>query len=161
MAEEDIIYLTKDGYETLRSELTSLKHKLFGEIAQRISEAREYGDITENSEYEEAKNEQARVEARIREIESVLSNAEIIERVEGNIGEIGIGSNVIVQDQETNEILKLTIVTHQEADIEANKISDLSPLGKALMGKIEGETVRIKSPSGGFIFYRILGVNRV
>ncbi len=161
MAEEDIIYLTKDGYETLRSELTSLKHKLFGEIAQRISEAREYGDITENSEYEEAKNEQARVESRIREIESVLSNAEIIERVEGNIGEIGIGSNVIVQDQETNEILKLTIVTHQEADIEANKISDLSPLGKALMGKIEGETVRIKSPSGGFIFYRILGVNRV
>lgn len=161
MAEEDIIYLTKSGYETLRAELSSLKHKLFGEIAQRISEARDYGDITENSEYEEAKNEQARVESRIREIESVLSNAEIIENEEGNIGEIGIGSNVVVQDLETSEILKLMIVTHQEADIEANKISDLSPLGKALMGKSEGEMVRIKSPSGDFIAYKILGVNRM
>ncbi|AEX86198.1 transcription elongation factor GreA [Marinitoga sp. 1135] len=143
------IQLTREGYESLVKEKEELKNKLMTEIAERIKEARELGDLSENSEYEEAKNEQGKIDSRIKEIDYILENAEIIDESESNTEEINLGNTVIVRDLSKNIEETYKIVNSQEADIfsEPKKISSDSPLGKALLKKRIGDKVKFKTPS--------------
>jgi len=150
------IYLTREGYEKLVRELEELKKKFMYEISERIKEARELGDLSENSEYEAAKNEQGRVGSRIMEIEQILNNAEIIDETgEGN--EVSLGKWVVVKDLDTEEEYKFRIVTPQEADFFSGKLSADSPLGKNLLGRKVGEIVKVKAP-GGIRRYQVLAI---
>ncbi|AAD36773.1 transcription elongation factor GreA [Thermotoga maritima MSB8] len=141
------VRLTREGYEKLKKELEDLKRKFMYEISERIKEARELGDLSENSEYEAAKNEQGRVGSRIMEIEQILSNAEIIEDSEES-DEVTLGKWVVIKNLDTGEEHKFRIVTPQEADFFAQKLSSDSPLGKSLLGRKVGDVVKVKAPSG-------------
>lgn len=150
------IYLTREGYEKLVRELEELKKKFMYEISERIKEARELGDLSENSEYEAAKNEQGRVGSRIMEIEQILNNAEIIDETgEGN--EVSLGKWVVIKDLDTEEEYRFRIVTPQEADFFSGKLSADSPLGKNLLGRKVGEVVKVKAP-GGIRRYQVLAI---
>jgi len=150
------IYLTREGYEKLVRELEELKKKFMYEISERIKEARELGDLSENSEYEAAKNEQGRVGSRIMEIEQILNNAEIIDEMgEGN--EVSLGKWVVIKDLDTEEEYRFRIVTPQEADFFGGKLSADSPLGKNLLGRKVGEVVKVKAP-GGIRRYQVLAI---
>ena len=153
----DVIYLTKEGYESLKRELDELKKKFMYEVAQKIKDARELGDLAENSEYEEAKNEQGRIGSRIREIEEILSRAELIDISNMDSNTINLGNKVLIKDLSTGEEMEITIVNPQEADIFERKISVDSPLGRALLGRKLGETIRIRAPKGVQRF-QILGI---
>ena len=149
------VYLTREGYEKLKKELEELRHKLMYEISERIKEARELGDISENSEYEAAKNEQGRIGSRIMEIEQILSVAEIIDNQ--NTNQVSLGNWVVLKNLKTGEEFKVRIVTPQEADIFSNKISEDSPVGKSLLGKKVGDVVRVQTPSG-VVEYQIAAI---
>ena len=149
------VYLTREGYEKLKKELEELRHKLMYEISERIKEARELGDISENSEYEAAKNEQGRIGSRIMEIEQILSVAEIIDNQ--NTNQVSLGNWVVLKNLKTGEEFKIRIVTPQEADVFSNKISEDSPVGKSLLGKKVGDIVRVQTPSG-VVEYQIAAI---
>ena len=149
------VYLTREGYEKLKKELKELRHKLMYEISERIKEARERGDISENSEYEAAKNEQGRIGSRIMEIEQILSVAEIIDNQSTN--QVSLGNWVVLKNLKTGEEFKVRIVTPQEADIFSNKISEDSPVGKSLLGKKVGDVVKVQTPSG-VVEYQIAAI---
>ncbi|MCD6546522.1 MAG: transcription elongation factor GreA [Thermotogae bacterium] len=155
---KEVIYLTKEGYEALKKELNELREKFMYEVAPKIKEARELGDLSENSEYDEAKNEQGRIGSRIREIEEILSKAEIIDESKLNNNTISLGNKVLIRDLETQEEMELKIVNSQEANIFENKISIESPLARALEGKKVGDIVRVKAPKG-IQKYQILGIS--
>ncbi len=157
MAKKDVIYLTQEGFESLKKELKELKEKLMYDIAARIKEAREYGDLSENSEYEEAKNEQGRINGRILEIENVLDKAEIIDAndVQSDIARLGL--TVMVKNLENNQEKTFKLVNPQEADIFENKVSVESPVGEALDGGSIGDIVKVKTPSG-IQQYEIIGI---
>ncbi len=152
------IVLTKEGYQSLKRELSELRERLMNDVAQKIKEAREYGDLSENSEYDEAKNEQGKINSRISEIEEILAHAVVAENTT-DIKEINIGSVVTLKDLNSGQEMKIMIVTSQESDIFKHKISIDSPLGEALYKKRSGETVRIKAPNGTKK-YLILNVTR-
>ncbi len=116
------------------------------EISERIKEARELGDISENSEYEAAKNEQGRIGSRIMEIEQILSVAEIIDSTDTN--QVSLGNWVVLKNLQSGEEFKVRIVTPQEADIFSNKISEDSPIGRSLLGRKVGDVVKVQTPSG-------------
>ncbi len=152
---EDII-LTREGFDKLENELQHLKTVRRREVAKRIKQAREFGDISENSEYEDAKNEQAFVEGRIREIENLLRNARIAEdEVAEDI--VHVGRTVTLKDLENGEDITYSLVGSVEADPLNYKISNESPLGKAIMGKRVGDVVDIDAPIG-IIRYEIIGL---
>ncbi|MDI3472351.1 MAG: transcription elongation factor GreA [Thermotogaceae bacterium] len=155
---KEVIYLTREGYEALKKELNELRERFMYEVAPKIKEARELGDLSENSEYDEAKNEQGKIGSRIREIEEILSKAEVIDESKLNSNTITLGNKVIIKDLETQEELELKIVNPQEADIFENKISIESPLARALEGKKVGDVVRVKAPKG-IQRYQILGIS--
>jgi len=143
--------VTKDGLRKLKEELEHLKNVRRKEVAQRLKEAISYGDLSENSEYEEAKNEQAFVEGRVLELERKIKNAKIISEHDGKKAgkEVNIGSVVTIRNvDEEEEELTYTIVGATEADPFAQRISNESPIGKALLGMIRGETATVNSPSG-------------
>lgn len=142
------VVLTPEGKEKLERELNELKTVRRVEIAKEIENARSFGDLTENSEYDEAKNAQARMEGRIRELEDMLRNAEVVEQSEQNDGRVGLGSVVTVFDLEYGEEDTYTIVGATEADMKTLKVSTESPIGKALMGASVGETVDVLTPNG-------------
>ncbi len=142
--------LTGEGLRKLEEELDELKTVKRREIAEKIKIALGFGDLSENSEYDEAKNEQGLIEARIAEIESVLKNAKIIDEDNLSTEHVQIGNTVTVKDIADDEILVLHIVGSKEVDIEKNKISDESPIGKALMGRKRGEIVEIEAPAGSY-----------
>jgi len=147
-------YLSKDKYEELKIELERLKKEVRKEVAERLKRAKEYGDLSENAEYSEAKEEQARVESRIFELKDVLRNASIIKKTGGkNI--VQIGSTIEVK--KGSRELKYTIVGSNEAKPEANLISNESPLGKAFLGKKKGDVVGIETP-GGKVEYKIMKI---
>ncbi|MGB9789758.1 transcription elongation factor GreA [Thermotoga caldifontis] len=152
---KNVIKLTKEGYEALKQELESLRHKLMYEISQRIKEARELGDLAENAEYDEAKNEQGRISGRIAELEEILNNAEIIESTESDV--VSIGSWVVIKNLNTGEERTIRLVNPQESDIFSNKVSVDSPVGRVLLGKRIGEVVRLKTPAGQ-VRYEIIGI---
>ncbi len=157
MSKKDVIYLTQEGFDSLKKELKELKEKLMYDIAARIKEAREYGDLSENSEYEEAKNEQGRINGRILEIENVLDKAEIIDAndVQSDIARLGL--TVMVKNLENNQENTFKLVNPQEADIFENKVSVESPVGEALDGGSIGDIVKVKTPSG-IQQYEIIGI---
>ncbi len=151
------VKLTKEGYELLKKELDELKRQLMFEIPERIKAARELGDLSENSEYQEAKNEQGRIASRINELEQMLMNAEIITEA-SNSSTVNLGDWVVLKNLDTGEEMKIQLVNPQEADIFANKISIESPLGRGVNGAKKGQTVKIKAPKG-IMKYQVLEIN--
>lgn len=147
----DKYYLTESRLKELREELEQLKTKKRGEIAERLKNAKDYGDLSENSEYTEAREEQARVEARIFELEDMLKRAAIIERTKGS-DEVKVGCFVMVRKD--NQSYSYSIVGPSETEPEKGKISNESPLGRALMGHKVGDKVHFKTP-GGEVTYEI------
>ena len=156
---EKKIRLTDDGLKKLKEELETLKTKGRADIAEKIKIARGYGDLSENSEYDEAKNEQAKIEARIVEIEAMLKNVEIISDVKGASKTVILGSKVKILDVEFDEECEYRIVGSAEADPAAGLISDESPVGKALLGHKVGETVYAEAPAGE-IEFKIVAISK-
>ena len=151
--------LTPERYQELQNELTYLKTDRDKEVTEKIKVARGYGDLSENSEYDEAKNEQAKIEARIVEIEAMLKNVEIIEDVKGNTKSVIVGVKVKVLDEEYGDECEYRVVGSTEADPRNGKISDESPVGKALLGKKIGEEVIVEAPGGEFKL-KILSISK-
>lgn len=145
------VFLTKEGKEELEKELKVLVLEKRVEITERIKIARDFGDLSENAEYDAAKNEQARIEARINEIETMLKYAEIIEETGKKKGVISLGSTVDVIDKSYDEEMTFKIVGTTEADVMQGKISNESPIGNALLNRKLGETVEITAPEGKII----------
>ena len=144
---KDVI-LTPDGLEKLTEELEVLRTDRRREVAERIKESREFGDIAENSEYDDAKNEQAMLEARIAQLEERLSAAQVIDAADISTDAVQIGSVVHVKDEKTGKSQKYTIVGSAEANPGEQKLSNESPVGRALLGHKRGETVTVPVPRG-------------
>ncbi|MDF2837020.1 MAG: transcription elongation factor GreA, partial [Paenibacillus sp.] len=142
------IILTQDGLKKLEEELENLKSVKRREVAERIKIAIGYGDISENSEYEDAKNEQAFIEGRIITLEKMLRNARIINNDDIDIDTVSIGSIVTVEDLEFGDSMEYAIVGTAESDPLQNKISNESPVGKAILGKKKGTVVEVNVPAG-------------
>jgi transcription elongation factor GreA len=153
------IVLTYEGLEKLEKELENLKTVKRKDIAEKIKQALAFGDLSENSEYDEAKNEQAQVETRIMQLEKMLKNARVIDEDDIHTDVVGIGSKVEVLDMEYNEKVDYTIVGSTEADPSAFKISDESPVGSALLGNKKGNIVDVTAP-GGVIKFKILNIHK-
>ena len=151
--------LTYEGLRKYENELHELKVVKRQEVAQKIKEAREQGDLSENAEYDAAKDEQRDIEARIEELEKILKNAEVVVEDEVDLDKINIGCLVKLLDVEFDEELEYKIVGSTEANSLKGKISNESPVGKALMGKQVGETVVVETQSGAFS-YKILEIQR-
>ena len=143
----------------LEKELTYLKTTREREIAAMIAEARSYGDLSENSEYDAAKNEQAKLYGRIAEIEDILSHAVIIEDENEANGLVGLGCTVVVEDPATGEKTAYKVTGSQEANPMENKISDDSPFGRSMVGKAAGDTFTVNAPSGSYTM-KIVEVTR-
>ena len=152
------VIVTASGLKTLEDELEMLKTVRRSEISEKIRVARGYGDLSENSEYDEAKNEQAIVEARIADLEVMLKNVVILDESEIVKDVISLGSNVKVYDEEFEEELEYVIVGSTEADLDLGKISDESPVGKALMGKKVGEVAEAILPTGDTAKFRVISI---
>ncbi|GAA0694096.1 MULTISPECIES: transcription elongation factor GreA [Clostridium] len=159
MSEQKKYVMTYEGIKKLEDELEFLKTVKRKEITEKIKVALGYGDLSENSEYDEAKNEQAFVEGRIIQLENMLKNASVIDESEISTDTVNIGSIVNVKDYEFDEEVEYSIVGSAEADVMKNKISNESPVGKALMGKKVGDVVDVVVP-GGVCKYEILGIRR-
>ncbi len=158
MADKEVL-LTPEGLQKLEDELEHLKSVKRREVAERIKLAISYGDISENSEYEDAKNEQAFIEGRIMTLEKMLRNARIIQEDDVQTDSVSIGSTVLLRDLEFNEDVEYTIVGSAEADPASNKISNESPVGRALLGQSVGSTVDVAVPAGTLQF-QILNIKR-
>ncbi|NLX62137.1 MAG: transcription elongation factor GreA [Tissierellia bacterium] len=158
MAERDV-FLTAEGLERLEKELEELKTVKRREVAERIKQALAFGDISENSEYDEAKNEQAQLEERIAKLEMILRNAKLIDDENISTDVVGIGSKVVVNDLEYDEEMEYTIVGSAEANPFEGKISNESPVGSALLGKKTGDIVEVHVPDG-IIKYKIVSIMR-
>jgi transcription elongation factor GreA len=142
------VILTPDGLEKLKADLEYLQVEKRREVAERIKEAREFGDIMENSEYDDAKNEQAMLEARIAQLEEKLRSAMVIDSSELSTDQVRVGSVVHVKDEKTGKSVKYTIVGSAEASPAENKLSNESPVGKALLGHKRNEIVEVPVPRG-------------
>ena len=140
--------LTPQGLEELKARIEHLRGDRRREVAERIKEAREFGDIAENSEYDDAKNEQAMLEKQIADLEEKLRNARVIDEKDVDTDVVGVGVTVHVKDQKTDKSTKFKIVGSAEADPSDSKLSNESPVGKALIGHKRGETVTVPVPRG-------------
>lgn len=158
MTEKDV-FLTAEGLDKLENELDELKSVRRKEVAERIKQALDFGDISENAEYDQAKNEQAKLEERIARLETILRNAKLIDEDEITTHVVGIGSKVVVKDLEYDEEMEYTIVGSAEADPYCGKISNESPLGKSLLGSKSGEIIDVQVPDG-VIKYKVLNITR-
>ena len=151
--------LTYEGLEKLEDELENLKVVRRKEVSQKIKEAREQGDLSENAEYDAAKDEQRDIEARIEELEKILKNAEVVVEEEADLDKVSIGCSVKILDCEFDEELEYKIVGSTEANSLKGKISNESPVGKAQLGKQVGDTVTVETPAGEFS-YKVLSIHR-
>ncbi len=158
MSEKEVI-LTLEGLKKLEEELEYLKSVKRREVAERIKVAIGYGDISENSEYEDAKNEQAFIEGRVITLEKLLRNARIINDDDVDINTVSVGSVVTIEDLEFNEVLEYSIVGTAESDPLQNKISNESPVGRAILGKKKGSIVDVNVPAG-MIQYKIIDIKK-
>lgn len=158
MEERDIV-LTTEGYNKLEEELKYLKGPKKMQVAERIKIAREFGDLSENSEYDDAKNEQALLEAKIQDIEGMLRVAKVVDD-EVSTRKVGIGTLVTVHDYEFDEDITYGIVGATEVDIQNNKISNESPVGRGLIGAKKGDDVNVETP-GGISKYKILSIKKL
>jgi len=158
MTEKEVI-LTREGLKKLEDELEYLKTIKRKEVAERIKQAIEFGDISENSEYEDAKNEQAFIEGRIMALEKTLRNARLIEDDDIHTDHVSLGSKVAIMDVKTKREQEFTIVASAESNPKERKISDESPVGRAILGKTIGSEVEVQAP-GGKVVYRIIRIER-
>ncbi|NLY52878.1 MAG: transcription elongation factor GreA [Firmicutes bacterium] len=157
MSEKEVL-LTKEGLSRLEDELEHLKTVKRREVADRIKQALAFGDISENSEYDDAKNEQAFIESRIVKLEKMLRNARLISEDDIQSEVVGLGSRVKLKDLEYEDEFEYMIVSSAEADPGEAKISDESPVGEALIGKKPGDVIEVEVPAG-LVRYQILAVN--
>ena len=160
MAKKEMI-VSSEGLEKLKQELEELKTVRRQEIAEKIETARAFGDLSENSEYDEAKNEQAKLYGRIAEVENILTHAVVIDEAAeaAHAGTVGLGCTVKVHDVELDEDAVYTIVGSQEANPRESRISDDSPFGRAMIGKHIGDVVEVEAPIG-IVKFEILAVER-
>ena len=149
--QKDVI-LTPEGLENLKKEIEYLSTEKRREVAERIKTAREFGDIAENAEYDDAKNEQALLEHRIAQLEERLLNARVITKKEISKDSVSIGSRVKLRDVDAKETIEYRIVGSAEANPSENKLSNESPVGKAIIGRKKGETVEVTAPRGTLKF---------
>jgi transcription elongation factor GreA len=153
---KDVI-LTPEGYEKLKVEIDHLSTDKRREVADRIRVAREFGDISENAEYDDAKNEQAMLEHKIAQLEERLLNARVIHKKDVDLSVVSIGAKVRLKDVDANQTVEYTIVGSAEANPSELKLSNESPVGKAIIGKKKGETVEVSAPRGS-LKYKILDI---
>ena len=146
------VILTPEGFEKLKDEIEYLSNDRRREVAERIRVAREFGDIAENAEYDTAKNEQAYLEARIAMLEERLAHSRVVTKKEIKSGEVSIGTKVRLRDVGANKTVEYHIVGSAEADPAENKLSNESPVGKAIMGRKKGDTVEVAAPRGKLKF---------
>ena len=157
MAEE--VLLTEKGYKKLEEELEKLTTEKRREVAKRIKVAREFGDISENSEYDDAKNEQAFVEGRIKEIKQLIDNAKVIKDDEISNDKVNLGTTVRLHNLDEDSYITYKLVGTAEVDPLENKISNESPIGKAILGETVGTKVEVKVPKGN-INYEIISIEK-
>ncbi len=153
------VVVTVAGLKALEDELEELKTVRRKDVAEKIKVARGFGDLSENSEYDEAKNEQAFIESRIAQLEAMLKNARVIDNDELNLDTVSVGTHVKIEDED-GEVEEYDITGSTEADPLNGKISDESPVGAALMGQKVGQTVTVTLPNGGTIDFKILEISR-
>ena len=151
------VMLTEEGLKRLEEELEVLKGEKRKEIAEKIKVARSYGDLSENSEYDDAKNEQAILEARIADIEASLKNAVIIDENDINNDKVHVGSTVIIKNVATDKEMQIRIVGSNESNPKEMKISDESPIGMGLIGKVVDDVAEIETP-GGVVAYKVIEI---
>jgi transcription elongation factor GreA len=156
MAVKEVL-LTPEGLEKLKEEIQYLTGEKRREVAERIKHAREFGDISENSEYDDAKNEQAMLEQRIAQLEERLASARVIEREDVPAGVVDVGTRVRLKDVDANQTIEYVIVGSAEANPAQGKLSNESPVGKAIIGRKKGETVEVAAPRGS-LKYKIIDV---
>ena len=161
MATKKTTLYTQEGFKALKDELDYLKNVKREEVKKDLSTARSFGDLSENSEYDEARNEQAKTEARIKELEELVENAQIVDETKMDTSVVSLGSTVTVYDVEEDEEIVYSIVGSNEVNPVERKISDQSPIGKALMGQRAGASVAVELPSGDSIHMEIKEVTRV
>ena len=159
MAEEKNNVFTQDGFKRLQDELSDRKTRITAEITQRLAEARAQGDLSENSEYDDAKDAQAKNEARIKEIEALLKDAVVLSDDDISKTNVSLGSTVVLRDEETKEETTYSIVNANEEDIFDNRLSVESPVGKAIIGKKKGAVVTVTTPAGAFK-YKIIKIGK-
>ncbi len=157
--EEKEVILTQEGFDKLEEQLNYLKTEKRTEIAERIKIARGFGDLSENAEYDEAKNAQAENEQAIADLENKIRNAKIIDSKEIDTKTVQVGNLVKLLDLEFNEEVLYTIVGSTEVNLAENKISNESPMGKALIGRKKGETIEVDAPAG-IIKFKILAIKK-
>jgi transcription elongation factor GreA len=151
------VILTAEGYEKLKEEIAYLSTEKRREVAERIRIAREFGDIAENAEYDDAKNEQAMLEHRIAQLEERLANARVIGADEVSTDAVSVGSKVRLKDMDANQTVEYHIVGSAEANPAEQKLSNESPVGRAIMGKKKGEIVEVAAPRGS-LKYKIMDI---
>lgn len=151
-------YLTKSGYDKLKMELEELKTTGRAEAARAIAEARAQGDLSENAEYDAAKEAQGMLEMRISELETLLANARILDETNVDTSQVAIFSNVRIKNLKTGKELTYKLVSETEADIKQMKISISSPIGAGLLGKKRGEIARVSTP-GGILEFEVLDIS--
>ena len=151
------VVLTEDGYNKLTEEIEHLKDVKRREVAERIKEAREFGDISENSEYDDAKNEQAQLEARILQLEQQLRNARVVDAENVSTEAVSIGARVTLKDLATKKNTEYSVVGSAEADPRNHRLSSESPLGKAVLGRQKGERITVSTPRGA-LEYQVMKI---
>ncbi|HHY59807.1 MAG TPA: transcription elongation factor GreA [Clostridia bacterium] len=159
MADNNEVILTPEGLRRLEEELETLKTVRRREVAERIKQAIEFGDISENSEYEDAKNEQAFIEGRILTLEKKLRNARVLDEAEVATDVVSLGSRVLLKDIDTGDEMEFVLVGSMEADPAAMKISNESPVGKAILGAKTGDVVEVEVPAGK-VKYQVLKISK-
>lgn len=159
MAEAEKVIYTAEGFKKLQDELAERQTRIASEISQRLAEARAQGDLSENSEYDEAKEAQAKNESRIQELVALLKNAEVLAEDEISKTKVSLGCTVVLRDEETKEEETYTVVNANEENIFENKLSKESPVGIAIMDKKKGSTVEVTTQAGTFK-YKIIKIGK-
>jgi transcription elongation factor GreA len=147
-----VSYYTKEGLDRLRNDLSELKSKGRADIARQIAEARDKGDLSENAEYDAAKDAQGLLEAKIAQLEDLVSNARLLDENNIDTSKVSILSKVTIKNKKNGASVTYTLVSEEEADLKAGKISTMSPIGKGLLGKKKGEVAKITTPAGEIEF---------
>lgn len=145
-------YYTKDGLEKLKGDLAELKSKGRADIARQIAEARDKGDLSENAEYDAAKDAQGHLEAKIAQLEDLVANARLLDETKIDTSQVSILSKVTIKNKKNGSAVTYTLVSEEEADLKSGKISTMSPIGRGLLGKKKGEVAKITTPAGEMEF---------
>jgi transcription elongation factor GreA len=154
-----VAYYTEEGLAKLKAELTDLKTKGRSEIARQIAEARDKGDLSENAEYDAAKDAQGMLELKISKLEEIVSNARLVDESSIDTSKVSVLSKVKIKNKKNGMTVEYTLVAEEEADLKQNKISVQSPIGKGLLGKKAGETAEIQIPAGK-VEFEVLEISR-